>query len=1025
MTKQNELRQAIYEQMSAIIDSAEELANIPLEKLNTNLDELNDQFSDLEKQTEAAYEQIEKMNTGLAYYKKSLEAEVSTRWSAVEVAQNTVSDLKKKKENAAFNLSAVTKGEVNPDDIKSANDLDSIRIQYGDEAVAFASEYLAYTQSLSDANDQLNEALDNYVDTIKSNAESVVEAEEKIIDKNNELAADAHNRDKQRRSYTDNTLEKRLSSTDKNLDNTYNDEVVAKKSKRDTLLSGALGNGSTFGGWESYLKMNGGGTDQQNAIAGTLSGVWQKMKNFNPDTDDYNEISISSETLAQIEQGVKEGWIPPEILESVVQSNERVADALSTNNDYQNSKSTFDNETMPEYFKERVNVIMTDADRKQSSAKRSLDSIDNMVEKRSYDERDSLRYTEKEITKQQINANKAEEERLKAELKDAESKGLEKGSDAWNEIYDNIQEVKDKGVELAQQYVDYLWKGFDDIGEVADRRIKDIQNTIDEMDDNMSLKSTQGRFISSDAYVAQSEEYKKQQQTSEQRVKDLEAELAKDMADPANNIKEGSSEWYKRLDEIDQARKDARDQGIKAADAMIKSYDAVLSAYSNVRASIDRLSDEADFYQDILGRDDTINKDTGALTKNGVASIALSYEKMTNDIVKNQQIAKDKEFVQAKYDNGEIGIEKYNEEMDKLNSEQREIIKNYYDERDAIISLVEEGLQKQLDYLQDIVDKYKEILDKESDLRSYNNTIEEKTKEISSLQKQLAVANAIDTEEGRANAQSLQKQLEDAQKDLDDTEWDKHKSDMEEILDNMMEDAQDFIDDKLDDVVGAIEEIRDLLPDDSSIVYETISDIDEMWGTSVSDGLSAAIRTGDYSTITSKIESSASQIAEIVGKIEESRMAESLNKIPGYLQRIENIVSASHGGVGNITGYASGGIVRSINRNISRNNDDVLITAKNGEAILDPQQTKLFSQFVQDMPYQYATPVITPTPLPTNNATNKVVNVQLDGMSFNLPNVTDTDSFINAWKTDKKMKNFVSDVVNGTVMGDNSKAMRY
>lgn len=38
--------------------------------------------------------------------------------------------------------------------------------------------------------------------------------------------------------------------------------------------------------------------------------------------------------------------------------------------------------------------------------------------------------------------------------------------------------------------------------------------------------------------------------------------------------------------------------------------------------------------------------------------------------------------------------------------------------------------------------------------------------------------------------------------------------------------------------------------------------------------------------------------------------------------------------------------------------------------------------------------------------------------------ITET-SFINAWKTDNKMKNFVSDVVTGAVTGDNSKAMRY
>ena len=63
--------------------------------------------------------------------------------------------------------------------------------------------------------------------------------------------------------------------------------------------------------------------------------------------------------------------------------------------------------------------------------------------------------------------------------------------------------------------------------------------------------------------------------------------------------------------------------------------------------------------------------------------------------------------------------------------------------------------------------------------------------------------------------------------------------------------------------------------------------------------------------------------------------------------------------------------------------------------------------------------------LPVAQNTAKTVNVELGDMHFDLPNVTDTDSFINAWKTDNKMKNFVSDVVAGAVTGDNSKAMRY
>ena len=68
-----------------------------------------------------------------------------------------------------------------------------------------------------------------------------------------------------------------------------------------------------------------------------------------------------------------------------------------------------------------------------------------------------------------------------------------------------------------------------------------------------------------------------------------------------------------------------------------------------------------------------------------------------------------------------------------------EAIKNYYDEREAVMSLISDGLQKQLDVLQDIVDKTKEAMDRTSDLRDYQNNVEEATKNISSLEKQLAV----------------------------------------------------------------------------------------------------------------------------------------------------------------------------------------------------------------------------------------------------------------------------------------------
>ena len=139
----------------------------------------------------------------------------------------------------------------------------------------------------------------------------------------------------------------------------------------------------------------------------------------------------------------------------------------------------------------------------------------------------------------------------------------------------------------------------------------------------------------------------------------------------------------------------ADDYSVKIAEATNKAFDAIRQLGEKSREAIIRMNDEADFYKDILGRDKLVNEKTGAFTANGVASISLSYEKMTNNIVDNQNIQREIEAVQKRYNNGnnsDYGIEQYNEDMDNLLSQQREAIKNYYDEREAVMSLISDGL---------------------------------------------------------------------------------------------------------------------------------------------------------------------------------------------------------------------------------------------------------------------------------------------------------------------------------------------
>ena len=326
--------------------------------------------------------------------------------------------------------------------------------------------------------------------------------------------------------------------------------------------------------------------------------------------------------------------------------------------------------------------------------------------------------------------------------------------------------------------------------------------------------------------------------------------------------------------------------------------------------------------------------------------------------------------------------------------------------------------------------------------------------------------------------------------------------------------------------------------DNESAVSDTLTKIDDAWGTRMSEHFSDAVKLGDYSTITSTIESSAEKIANAVYSVEQALLqrtpvpdgtidsgshsgnsgststgsstsgttsGSSQNKvtpkpkiasendlksivkkylingtIPTYNEESnarKNLDALTYDATGDGTlfsdklhmsgkipdsnvpklltalgldkatamplsmqiaaleselrkrikmgGFSKGGIIEQINKQVRSNGDDVIISAKDGEGILTPQQTAMMQKFISDMPSLVSISDVKTPALPATQNTAKTVNVELGDMHFDLPNVTDTDSFINAWKTDNKMKNFVSDVVAGAVTGDNSKAMRY
>ena len=229
--------------------------------------------------------------------------------------------------------------------------------------------------------------------------------------------------------------------------------------------------------------------------------------------------------------------------------------------------------------------------------------------------------------------------------------------------------------------------------------------------------------------------------------------------------------------------------------------------------------------------------------------------------------------------------DKYAEELKKLNAEiakdpnnttllqhrqelleaQRDSIIAAEDEKQAIKDLVANGIEKELDALQDLIDKYTEAMDTAKDLHDYQKDIEKQSSEIAKLQKQLSAYSGDNSEETRATIQKIQVDLADAMDDLEETQYEHYISEQKKLLDNLYDEYEAILNERLDNIDALISDMIDTINANSATISTTL----QTQSDKVGYDLSAAMKSiwsnegGGYSIITKYGESFLTQLTSV------------------------------------------------------------------------------------------------------------------------------------------------------------------
>ena len=321
----------------------------------------------------------------------------------------------------------------------------------------------------------------------------------------------------------------------------------------------------------------------------------------------------------------------------------------------------------------------------------------------------------------------------------------------------------------------------------------------------MSLVETSGH-VASRAY------YKALIEGSKTTVTGLRKEyetLSKTLADAmsSGDIEKYDKQWYAMQNDIASVKNEL----VEAANATLEYANALRQIdwdmFDRGLDVISKLNDEAEFFIELLSYSDLFNKDSGDWTDAGITTRGLMVQEYQDYVDQANAYGNEAEeirkLLQTDPKNTTL-IDRYYE----LIEAQRQAILNAKKEKKAVEDLIKDGYDNLLERIKKLIDEYKKALNAAKDLHDYENTINEKNKAISDIQKQLlAYGNGNDTsEENRATLQKLNADLIAAQKDLQETEYDKYISDQESLLDDFYNELEEWLNGRLDELSSLFEE---------------------------------------------------------------------------------------------------------------------------------------------------------------------------------------------------------------------------
>lgn len=410
----------------------------------------------------------------------------------------------------------------------------------------------------------------------------------------------------------------------------------------------------------------------------------------------------------------------------------------------------------------------------------------------------------------------------------------------YTEWYEKALDCKDALVELQEAQSELYETSFEHVATEYEGYLAAIEHEKTMLEEYINQSEERGWIVSTEYYDAL---IKNQKETTKELEKER-AALIKKMHESTDSgaIVKGSEAWYEMIQEIDDITASIEEGSTALIEYANNIRDIEWEVFDFLQDQINDITTEAEFLIDLMSNK-KLYEDNGQLTDEGMATMGVHgvnynvhmYQAdMYGEEVKNV----DKLLEDDPYDQELI------ERRRELLELQQESIMAAEEEKNAIRDMVEEGINLELESLEELIDKYLEALDAEKDLYDYQRQVKEQAEEIASLEKQVSAFEGDDSEEAKQKIQELKVSLEEAEADLEETEYDKYIDDQERLLDELYTEYEEILNERLDNIDALVADMIEQINANSAQINATIAEQTSNVGYTISTELNKIFNGG-------------------------------------------------------------------------------------------------------------------------------------------------------------------------------------